>query len=339
MKKHQSLQYIFIFILAQIAWLTLLGLWIYRYVSSFMIFTDMGGKVPHTLAFERTNVLALVGGLILLIAVSLGMSLIFARLSIQLRIAQLYDNFIANVTHELKSPLASIQLILETLKEGQVPEPKRKEFIGLMIQDAGRLNRLINTILEISGLERKSVAHHFEVHSADSIVRSIVQEAMEQFKLPRDAIRISGTVECQCVADRQALQIVFNNLFDNAIKYSKGKPEIFVRMKCLFKSLVVTIRDRGIGIPIQDQKKIFDKFQRIYNPDIPNVKGPGLGLYWVKEIVKYHRGRVSVFSAGKGRGSTFRIELPVYKVSGKRRVNHLLRISQRGRNGQHAQAG
>jgi signal transduction histidine kinase len=331
MKKHQSAQYISIFILAQVAWLTLLGLWIYRYVTSSMILTGVGGKVPHVLAFERTNVLALVGGLILLIAVSLGMSLIFARLSIQLRIAQLYDNFIANVTHELKSPLASIQLMLETLITRKISERKRKEFIDLMIQDAGRLNSLINTILEISSLERKSVAHHFEVYSADSMVQSIVREAMEQFKLPQESVRVSGSADCQCVADRRALQIVFNNLFDNAIKYSKGKPEIFVRSKSLFKNLVVTIRDRGIGISIQDQKKIFDKFQRIYGPDIPSVKGTGLGLYWVKEIVNYHGGRVSVFSAGKGRGSTFRIELPIYKAAKKRRVNHLLKISQRKR--------
>ena len=226
MRKHQSLQYIFIFILAQIAWLSLLGLWIYGYVSNYVGGPDAEAGVSREWTGGKTHVIALVGGLVLLVAVSVGMSLLYARLNSQLKITQLYDTFIANVTHELKSPLASIQLVLETLQERRIPSPRQKEFIRLMIQDTNRLNNLINAILEISGMEQKRVARRFEVVEADAVIRTLVREAAEQFKLPKRRVRMTGSAPCRCVADRDALQMVFNNLFDNSVKYSRWEPDI-----------------------------------------------------------------------------------------------------------------
>jgi len=329
MRRHQSLQYILIFILAQIAWLSLLGLWIYWYISNYMVYNEASQNTTYRPISAKTNIIALVGGLILLVAVSLGMSLIFARLSIQLKIAQLYDNFIATVTHELKSPLSSIQLYLETLKRQRLPGRKQKEFIQRMIQDAGRLNNLINSILEIAGHEQKKVAHHFEVCDADPTLRSLVKEAVDQFKLPSNAVQITGKVSGKIISDRNALKIVFNNIFDNAIKYSTAKPIILVRFDRMDNNLIVEFRDQGIGIPPKDQKRIFDKFQRIYDRDIPSVKGTGLGLYWVKEIMKYHGGQASVFSEGKNKGSTFRIVLPIYQTIAKHHSKRLLKTTKR----------
>ncbi len=319
MRKPQFLRYILIFILAQIAWLFLLGLWIYWYISNHPVYADIGRKTSPPLISAETSIIALVGGLVLLIAVSLGMSLIFIRLNIQLKITQLYDNFIANITHELKSPLTSIQLYLETLSEQRVSGKKQREFIRRMTQDADRLNNLINSILEIAGLEQKKAAYRFEVHAADALVRSLVAEAAEQFMLSRDAIRIQGSAPCHCMADRNALKIVINNIVDNAVKYSTGRPEILVRYTCDSKNMVLEVQDKGIGITVNDQKRVFKKFQRIQNRDAPNIKGTGLGLYWVKEIVGIHRGRVSVHSEGKNKGSTFRLELPVLRTVGKGR--------------------
>jgi two-component system phosphate regulon sensor histidine kinase PhoR len=329
LRKHQSLRYLVIFILAQMAWLTLLGLWIYRYLTVY--YAETGNALTHPLLSPRANVTALVGGLILLVAVSVGMSLLFARLNSQLKTTRMYDNFIANVTHELKSPLASIQLALETLSEKEVSGAQKRKFLALMMRDAGRLNNLINSILKTAGLGQKNVAHHFEILSADPVVRGLLRESADQFKLPRGAVRIEGRAACRIVVDRNALKIVFNNFIDNAIKYSTGKPRIEVRYRCDRKNLSVAFTDHGIGIAAKDQNRVFDKFLRLSGPDIPNVRGTGLGLYWVREIMRIHGGKVSASSRGMRRGSTFTVELPVYRTSERRLARRLMKMTRAGR--------
>jgi signal transduction histidine kinase len=121
------------------------------------------------------------------------------------------------------------------------------------------------------------------------------------------------------------MQIVFDNLTDNAIKYSTGEARVTVRLYSKLKKLVIEFGDEGIGIDPDNLKKIFHKFQRIENKSAPNVKGTGLGLYWVKEIVKFHGGKVAAYSEGKDSGTVFRIELPIYKTSKRIYVNSLLR--------------
>lgn len=330
MKKWRTIFHpVLVFILAQLAWLSLVGLWIYWYVSNYIIFNKVGDRISPQIVSESKNVIALVGGLVLLVVILVGMYLIFIYLTKQINLTKLYDNFIANVTHELKSPLTSIQLYFETMNIRQVSPSKQKEFISLMIKDANRLQNLINSILEIAGLEKKIIAHNFQVYNAEEMTKTLIDEAVEQFKLTNNAIKINGVAPCQCVVDRNALKIVFDNLIDNAIKYSPEAAEITVSLSHNEKKIMVEFIDRGIGISAKDQKKIFDKFHRIYGPNIPNVKGTGLGLYWVREIIKYHGGKVSVFSEGSYRGSTFKIELPIYQTSKRRYVNYLLKITKK----------
>ncbi|MEJ2545606.1 MAG: histidine kinase dimerization/phospho-acceptor domain-containing protein [Calditrichaceae bacterium] len=133
-KRNSLLYYVLVFTSAQIAWLSLVGLWIYWYVSNYVIMTKVGETVSPQIVSETSNVFALVSGLILLVLISVSMSLIFIYLTKQMNITRLYDNFIANITHELKSPLSSIQLYLETLNSRNVPENKKKEFIQLMMK-------------------------------------------------------------------------------------------------------------------------------------------------------------------------------------------------------------
>ena len=123
------------------------------------------------------------------------------------------------------------------------------------------------------------------------------------------------------------MNIVFNNLIDNAKKFTPGSFDMIIQIECDSKKFIINFIDHGIGLSAKDQKKIFHKFYRISGKDIPSVRGTGLGLHLVKEIIKSHGGKIMVYSDGKDKGSTFTIELPIYKRAKKRYLNRLLKMT------------
>lgn len=323
-RKHSFIYNLVIFILAQLVWLSVLLLWIYWYIKNNIIFEQVGEKASPQIVYDAPSVFPFVGGIILLTGLSVSLVLIFRHLNIQLKLNELYDNFIANVTHELKSPLSSIQLYLETLNTRNVPEEKKKEFYGLMMRDSERLKNLVNSILEIAMMDKKKFKRDFDVYKADETIKKIILESAEQFNLSLNIIKFSGDAGCDIRIDRNSIKTVFDNLVDNSIKYSIVPLEIMVNFKRSARKVEIEFSDNGIGIPHDQIKKIFQKFHRIYDKDIPNVKGTGLGLYVVREIIKNHKGKIFAFSEGKGKGTKFRIELPVYiernkSIRGKKR--------------------
>ncbi len=324
-RKHSLLYLIIAFVFAQLAWLALLGLWIYWYVTNYLIFEQVGNPLSPQLAIDSPNVLIFVLGIILMVAIEIAMVLAFRNLTVQMKLTNLYDNFIGNVSHELKSPLSSIQLYLETLSTKEVPIEKQKEFYDMMKRDTDRLKKLISSILEISKLEQKRIAYDYHIYNANDIIKELVQGSANQFRLSSGSVRFEGSADYKCVIDREAIQIVFDNLLSNSFKYSPKEVDINVKLSHNQKNIFIEFRDKGIGIHPKDQKRIFDKFQRIANANVPNVKGTGLGLYWAREIIKFHGGKISVFSLGIGKGTTFRIKLPIYKTSRNIYVNSLLR--------------
>lgn len=326
MKKHQSQFILLAFILAQIAWLGLLGLWIYWYVSNYIFYKEVGKGylIPSNVFVDNSKVGVFVIGIIMIVGIATAVFVIFRNLTVQRKITGLYDNFIANITHELKSPLSSIQLYLETLSSKNIPPDKQKEFYSIMAKDTDRLHKLINSILEISRIEQKRVSHNYHISSAE-IINKLIENAFKNFRLPENVTKIEGSVRGKCVIDKDAMQIVFDNLTDNAIKYSSPPHSISVRLKNNDKQNIIEFSDQGIGIGLKDQKTIFNKFHRVYNKNIPNVKGTGLGLFWVKEIIKLHGGKISVKSEGLNKGTTFIIELPIYKTSKILYIKSLLR--------------
>lgn len=321
--------FILIFIVAQLAWMGLLGLWIYWYVSNSIIFEQVGEQLSPQIDTDNPSTFIFVGGIILIVAVAFGLSVIFRNLNVQLRLNRLYDNFIANVTHELKSPLASIQLYLDTIKSRELSDENKNKFINFMMSDANRLNNLINTILEISRLEQKQIAHDFNVFNANKIIHSLVGESAEQFQLLIESISLKGDTNAEIVLDRNAMKIVIDNLIDNAIKYSTEKPVIEIKLFENSKKFFIEFSDKGIGIDPSQSKKIFKKFYRVYNKNIPNVKGTGLGLYWVKEILKTHGGKIIIDNKNRNKGTTFLIELPIYKRSKRRLTKRLLNLKNK----------
>ncbi len=316
--KHSLFYHILIFIIAQLVWLSLLGIWIYWYVSNYIIYEKVGDQVSPQLLYDVQNALPFVLGLILLIGLSFFTSVIFRDLNVQLRIRELYDNFIGNVTHELKSPLSSIQLYLETLKHRDVPPEKQKEFLEIMLKDADRLQRLINSILEISSQEKIKSLQNYEVYRADYFLKTVLEESFERFRIKKENYRITGDAPCEIIAVKESIRIVFDNLADNALKYSPDGVDINVKLASNSNKLSIDFSDNGIGIPFNEKKKIFKKFYRINNKNIPNVKGTGLGLYQVKQIIKLHGGKINLINNNGTGGAAFRIELPVYSKSKKR---------------------
>jgi len=336
MKKSNTLVYpILIFIIAQLSWFILLSLWIYWYITNHLLLNKVGDDLAPQIISGGINIAALISGIVLLVVLSLILTLFFVYLHRQTNVTRLYDNFIANVTHELKSPLSSIQLYLETMRKRSVPQVKQNEFLTLMLTDIERLNHLINSILYLSSLEQKKIAkkvtHDYHVYDTDTVIHQVINEALDDIKFPRKNVEISGKATGECVIDQNWLKIVFNNLIDNSIKYSKNPIKIKIRLSQGIKYFYIDFSDKGIGISLKDQNKVFNKFQRIYNPESPNVKGTGLGLYWVKEIIEYHGGKINVTRSGKNKGTTFKIALPIYKAYKKRYMEKLLQLSKKSK--------
>ena len=167
------------------------------------------------------------------------------------------------------------------------------------MRDAERLKNLVNSILEIASMDKKKFNKDFEVYKADETIKKIILESAEQFQLKESSIKFSGDAGCDILLDRSSIKTVFDNLVDNSIKYSVTPLEIKVNFKRNTKKAEIEFADNGIGIPRDEIKKIFQKFHRIYDKDIPNVKGTGLGLYVVREIIKNHKGKISALARAK----------------------------------------
>ena len=310
-RRQRLLGSILLFVVLQIIWFGLLGLWIYWFVANHITFTEISERFYPQIDINPQNIISLVGGLVLLVSLTGGISVLFGILRRQLKTTRMYDSFIANVTHELKSPLASIQIHLETMRTRDVTVERRNEFLDLMIRDTARLERLITSILQIAGLEERRSPLNLETNRADELFVPLFRSAASHLNIPEISVDVSGIASCWIRADARAMEIVVDNLVDNAVKYTIGPPNISMKITHARRNIFVTISDDGIGLAPRDQKRVFGKFLRIDRPESPSVKGTGLGLYWVREIVRHHRGKVTVASPGIGMGSSFTVELPI----------------------------
>jgi signal transduction histidine kinase len=212
-----------------------------------------------------------------------------------------------------------------------VPQEKQMEFVGMMIKDVNRLTRLINSILQIPALEQKKFAYSYKVYSAGSAIKQILNESVDEFRLLPDTINIEENAPCEFVIDIDGLKTVFDNLIDNAVKYTLQPAKININVSCNTQKVIIEFTDNGIGIAPKELKKVFNKFHRVYHQNIPNVKGTGLGLYQVKEIIKNHGGKIYIYSEGENKGTTFKIELPIYQVFKKRFLTKLLKQSEQNK--------
>jgi signal transduction histidine kinase len=259
------------------------------------------------------RLLPLVLGVIAFALIIAGIVVYTVFLVRELRRNEQHDAFINAVTHELKTPIASIRLYLETLQAREVGDHQRREFYRVMLADADRLQHTVEQVLK-AGMagQRPRLAHRAPVDVA-ALARECVETARLRHHLAAEAIVLAMPATDQQLfvsGDADDLRTALSNLLDNAVKYSPQSVEIRVEVAAPAPdSLWVRVRDRGIGIPKSQLKRIFTRFYR-FQVRGSKVKGTGLGLYIVRSIAKQHGGRVFAESEGEGKGATFTLELP-----------------------------
>jgi signal transduction histidine kinase len=256
------------------------------------------------------EVALLVLGIIFFALIITGLVLNTIFLLREIRRNEQHDTFINAVTHELKTPIASIKLYLETLKTRELPEERRREFYDRMLADSNRLLGTVEQVLQAGRTSEKNRGTRFDEIDLNGFLEETIDLVRARHNLENGAVRYSApTNEIKIVGDKGELQTAFTNLLDNAVKYSAGDPKISIRVKSsAMNKADIYIKDNGVGIPPADLKRIFKRFYRVSQSAGP--KGTGLGLAIVQSIIVRHGGRVGAESKGEGKGSTFWVQLP-----------------------------
>ena len=224
-----------------------------------------------------------------------------------------HDSFINSVTHELKTPIASMRLYLQTLQSRDVDDTRRREFYDIMLADADRLHRTVEQVLKAGSVaQRPRIVARAPV-DLGALTRECVDLATVRHHLPAGAIVLEAREGRGLVVagDAEELRTVVANLLDNSVKYSGDGVRVSVSVASPAPDTVwVRVQDRGVGIPRKQLKRIFKRFYRVQARSVTHVKGTGLGLYIVRSIARAHGGRVFAQSEGEGHGATFTLELP-----------------------------
>jgi signal transduction histidine kinase len=241
-----------------------------------------------------------------------GVWLTYRNVSREMNLARLKSDFVANVSHELRTPLALIRLYAETLELGRLTaKEKYQEYFRIIREESERLTALINNILDFSRIEAGRKEYEFKETNLADLVRSTLDSY--RFQIEQNGFAFEENISSDIppvIVDREAIARSLLNLVNNALKYSKEQKYIGVSLYRANSRVNLEVRDRGIGIPPNEQEKIFEKFYRCGDPLVHNIKGSGLGLSLVRHIARAHGGDVLVESAPE-KGSKFTIALPL----------------------------
>src|SRR3954447_5038047 len=251
-------------------------------------------------------------GIVLLAFIIGGVVLNTIFLVREIRRNEQHDAFINAVTHELKTPVASIRLYLETLLTRPVEEQKRSEFYRIMLEDSDRLLSTIEQVLRTGRVGPSNRVVNTSPVDLSELLEECVTRARTLHGLSHEALRCKAPSKLTVLGDIEELRAAVSNLIDNAVKYSGSAVNIAAELsRYEGRYAVLTVRDHGIGIPKGELKRIFKRFYRISESNSKRVTGTGLGLYIVRSVAKRHGGRAWADSEGTGLGSTFSLQIPL----------------------------
>lgn len=260
-----------------------------------------------------------------LFLIVLSMALIFCSLAIiyvagrkERQLAQLKEDFISNVSHELKTPLSLIRMFSEMLVSNRIKnEAARQEYYGIIHNESDRMSRLISNLLDFASLERDRRGLNLEKVSMPQLVAKELEAYRHQIR--KDGFEVVtriGSDIPDTMADPNAISMAFFNLLDNAVKYSGDHKIVTVQLSRTDRTIDLSIRDEGPGIPEAERTKIFEKFFRGSGADVKKVRGSGIGLSITKQVADMHGGEVTVESE-VGRGSVFTLKIPIREAAGE----------------------
>ena len=254
--------------------------------------------------------LLLVLGTLFFVLVMIGLVWLCAWLVREMRLNQRQQAFVDAVTHELRTPMASFRLYLDTLSRHDLPPEKRAEFLDSMRQDLDRLDRTVGKVLAAARSASPARDPRRERVDLRGLLAECIDQVRERYRLPEAAVRLRSQSTALVRGDSTELGLIFNNLLENAVKYSEEPVEVSVGVVSTPDGrMQVEIRDKGIGIPPWELRKIFQRFYRTGREVQRQVAGLGLGLFVVRNLVRRQGGKVVAKSEGAGRGSRFVVTL------------------------------
>ncbi len=261
----------------------------------------------------KHGILLFLLGFVLLAMIIAGVVLNTIFLVREIRRNEQHDAFINAMTHELKTPVASIRLYLETLQSRAVDEDKRKDFYRIMLEDSDRLLQTIEQVLRTGRMGGSRKLNVTRIDLSQVIEESLVR-ARALYRLSPESLTYRPDGATTIMGDADEVRAAVSNLIDNAVKYSGSNVKVSVETEKIADGFVaLRVKDEGPGIPKTELKQIFKRFHRVPGSLATRVKGTGLGLYIVRSVAKRHGGRAWAESEGPGRGSTFILQLPIAK--------------------------